>query len=168
MAGKHHDLVDHTRKYKAELYSFFLDLKSWRQFKSKHKLTWQKLRFGATNHGAVPKERGIYAFTVELEPSQMPMHGYLLYVGITGDTSDANLYKRYAQYLRQRKNKDGRPRMYIALENWADDLFFNFVPLPSPSVNLAKLEKDLINAVKPPVNITDFDAEIMAVRKAAF
>lgn len=168
MRGKHHDLVDFTKKYKGDLYSFFLDLKSWRQFKTRHNLTWQKLRFGAVSHASVPKERGIYAFTVELAPSKLPMHGYILYVGITGDTSDANLYKRYAQYLRQLKNKDGRPRVFTLLENWADDLFFNFVPLPNATVNLAKLEKDLINAVLPPINIKDFSAEITAVRAAAF
>lgn len=168
MAGKHHDLVDFTKKYKGDLYSFYLDLKSWRQFKTRHNLTWQKLRFGAVGHASVPKERGIYAFTVELAPSKLPLHGYILYVGITGDTSAANLYKRYAQYLRQLKNKDGRPRVFTLLENWTDDLFFNFVPLPNTKVNLAKLEKDLINAVMPPINIKDFSAEITAVRTAAF
>lgn len=166
--GKHHDLVNHTKKYKGDLYEFYLDLKSWRLFKTRHNLSWQKLRFSNTNHASIPKQRGIYAFTVELAPSKLPMHGYILYVGITGDTSNANLYKRYAQYLRQLKNEDGRPRVFMFLKTWEDDLFFNFVPVPNVSVDLAKLEKDMLNALKPPVNFTDFDADIISVRAANF
>ena len=168
MIGRQHDIVNFTKKYKGDLYEFFLDLKRWRKFKTRHNLTWQKLSFGEATRAFVPKERGIYAFTVELAPSKLPMHGYILYMGITGDTSGANLYKRYAQYLRQMKNKDGRPRVSMFLENWADDLFFNFVPLPNPRVDLAKLERDFLNAVIPPINIKDFSAEITAVRAAAF
>ncbi|OZI16213.1 hypothetical protein CAL19_16060 [Bordetella genomosp. 7] len=160
--------MNFTKKYKGDLYEFFLDLKRWRKFKTRHNLKWQKLRFGDASHASVPKERGIYAFTVELAPSKLPMHGYILYMGITGDTSSANLYKRYAQYLRQMKNKVGRPRVSMFLENWSDDLFFNFVPLPNPKVDLRKLEDAFLDAVIPPINIKDFSAEITAVRRAAF
>ncbi len=168
MAGKHHDLVNFTKKYKGELAEFFMDLKSWRRFKTRHTLAWQKIRFGEAGHVAVPKVRGIYVFTIELSPTKLPGHGYILYVGITGDDSDANLHKRYAQYLRHLKNQDGRPGVYYMLDNWADDLFFNFVPLPNTSVDLAKLEQSIINAVIPPVNKRDFEATITSAKAAAF
>lgn len=168
MSGKHHDLVNFTKKYKGDSHSFFLDLKNWRRFKTRYKLTWQKLRFGDINHPSIPKERGIYAFTIELDPSKLPMHGYILYIGITGDDSNANLYKRYAQYLLNLKNEDGRPAVFYMLDNWADDLFFNFVPLPDKTIDLAKLETALLNAVLPPVNKRDLEASITAVKAAAF
>lgn len=168
MSGKHHDLVNFTKKYKGDSHSFFLDMKNWRRFKTRYKLAWQKLRFGESNHPSIPKERGIYAFTLELDPSKLPMHGYILYIGITGDDSNANLYKRYAQYLLNLKNEDGRPAVFYMLDNWADDLFFNFVPLPDKKINLAKLETALLNAVLPPVNKRDLDASITAVKAAAF
>jgi hypothetical protein len=168
VAGKHHDLVNFTKKYKGELHEFFLDLKRWRKFKTRHKLNWQKARFGDASHASIPKERGIYVFTMELAPGKLPLHGYILYVGITGDNSDANLHKRYAQYLGNLRNEDGRPAVYYMLKNWADDLFFNFVPLTDQNIDLEKMEKSFIDAVIPPINKRDFDADVMAAKAAAF
>ena len=168
MGGKHHDLVNFTKKYKAELHEFYLDLKKWRTFKTRYSLAWEKVRFDELNHGSVPQERGIYVFTAELFPCKLPPHGYILYVGITGDDSEANLYKRYAQYLRNLKNEDGRPAVYYMLDNWAGDLFFNFVRLPDKKVDLGKIEKAIINATIPPVNKRDLDADITSAKAAAF
>lgn len=168
MAGKHHDLVNFTKKYKGELHEFFLDMGNWKKFKCKYKLPWQKIRFSESTHAAIPHERGIYVFTLELSSCKLPSHGYILYVGITGDGSDQNLYKRYAQYLLNLKNEDGRPAVYYMLKNWANHLFFNFVPLPNRSVDLARIEGAFINSVFPPVNKRDFDATVRAPKAAAF
>lgn len=168
MAAKHHDLVDHTKRLKADAYEFYLDLTSWRKFTSAARLDWQKLRFGNAAVPNVPQERGIYAFTLELDPSQLPAHGYIIYVGITGNTSNANLRKRFNQYLAQLKNKDGRPRIYFMLANWKDDLFFNFVSIPDKNVDLAKIERDFLNAVMPPANQADFGGKIKAAKAARF
>ena len=168
MTGKHHDLVNVTKKYKGDLHSFFLDMKSWRKFKTRHTLSWQKLRFEDASRLLIPKERGIYAFTLELSPYKLPSHGYILYIGITGDDSEANLYKRYAQYRNNLKNEDGRPAVYNMMANWSDDLFFNFVALPNKTIDLVKLERDLLNALVPPVNKRDIEAKITAAKAAAF
>ena len=168
MAGKHQDLVNHTKKYRAELHAIFLDLKSWRKFKSKWKLEWHKVRFGESNHSLVPKVRGIYVFTAELSPSKFPAHGYMLYIGITGNTSKQDLYKRYGQYLGYLKKKDGRPGIYYMLENWSDDLFFNYVPLPNDSIDLERIEQAFINAVLPLFNKRDIKATIRNAKAAAF
>lgn len=169
VAGKHHDLVNQTKKYKAELYDFFLDLKKWRAFRSRYRLDWQKVRFDEAGQATVPKERGIYAFTAELSPAKLPAHGYILYVGITGDESEAaNLYKRYGQYLANQRKEDGRPAVSFMLQNWAGDLFFNFVPLPNKTINLARIESSFINALMPPTNKRDIEADLRAAKAAAF
>ena len=168
VAGKHHDLIDFTKKYKAELHEFFLDLKKWRAFKTRYTLNWTKVRFDTGSHCSIPKERGIYTFTAELSPGKLPHHGYILYIGITGDDSEANLYKRYAQYLLNLKNEDGRPAVYYMLKNWSGDLFFNFVSLPDKKIDLAKIEKSMLSAIIPPVNIRDLGATITSVKAAAF
>lgn len=168
MAGKHHDLVDFTKKYKGDLHEFFLDMKSWKRFKTKADLDWRKTRFGEVGRAAVPHERGIYAFTLELAPAKLPQHGYILYVGITGDDSEANLHKRYNQYLLNLKNEDGRPGVFYMMKNWKDDLFFNFVAIPNKAVDLAVIEKAFINSVMPPVNKQDLEASIRAAKAAAF
>jgi hypothetical protein len=166
--GKHHDLVNFTKKYKGNLHSFFLDMKSWKKFKSRFKLDWKKIRFDAIGHATVPQERGIYAFTVELAPTKLPPHGYILYVGITGDDSNANLYRRYNQYLLNLQNEDGRPAVFYMMKNFEDHLFFNFVALPNQAIDLAKIERAFINAVMPPVNKRDLEASIGAAKAAAF
>jgi hypothetical protein len=168
VAGKHHDLVNFTKKYKAGLHSFFLDMNSWKKFKTKFKLDWKKTRFDPSGRVAVPQERGIYAFTLELTQTKLPPHGYILYVGITGDNSNATLRGRYGQYLLNLQNEDGRPAVFYMMRNFKDHLFFNFAALPNSTADLAKIEKAFINAVMPPVNKRDFEARIGAAKAAAF
>ena len=98
------------------------------------------------------QERGIYAFTLELTGLKLPPHGYILYVGIAGDTSGSSLQKRYGQYLQELRSESGRPAVFYMMRNWPDDLFFNFVALPNKKVDLAKLERAFINSVMPPAN----------------
>lgn len=167
--GKFHDLVNMTKKYKGEAHEFFLDFGSWKTFKAKHKLVWERVPFIPGSKVLVPKERGIYVFTALAGDDQFPIHGYLLYVGITGDgDSQSNLRTRYGQYERQLKNEDGRPAVYYMMANWRDDLMFNFVKIPDPKIDLGEMESDFINAVMPPVNKRDFEAMHAAVRQSAF
>lgn len=162
------DIVNQVAKYKANIHAFFLDVDTWKKFKTRHNLVWQRMRFEAGSLASIPEERGIYAFTVELLPTKLPAHGYIMYVGITGDASSSNLRKRFAQYLREMKDRRGRPRVVHMLNKWQSDLFFNFVPLPAPNVNLAKLESAMLDAIIPPINVRDMSADITAARKAAF
>lgn len=169
MPGKHHDLVNLTKKYKGESHEFFLDLNQWRKFNTMHKLAWSKEKFNKPSQKKVPQERGIYVFTVELSSGLLPPHGYIMYAGITGDTSDnRDLRLRFGDYLRQLTNEDGRPAVFYMLKNWSRDLFFNFVSLPDKTIDLAILEQSLLQAIIPPINIRDLGAEITAVQKAKF
>lgn len=127
-----------------------------------------KTRLEEENQIHIPKERGIYAFTVELVPSKLPSHGYILYIGITGDTSAATLYSRYRQYVTNLKKENGRPAVFFMLKNWSGDLFFNYVPLARGAIDLGRMEKSLLSAVTPPVNKRDIEATITAAKAAAF
>ena len=165
----HHDLVDHTHKYKAASHSFFLDLKRWRSFKTRYALKWQTVPFVSASRKLIPQERGIYVFTARLMDTKLPDHGYMLYVGITGDdSSKSNLQVRYGQYVQQMRRETGRPAISYMLTNWRGDLQFNYVPLPNPSIDLAKLEKSFINSIMPPMNRRDFTPKQAAVRQSAF
>lgn len=165
----HHDLVDHNHRYKGASHTFFLDLRRWRSFKSRYALKWQSVPFIAGSRKLVPQERGIYVFTARLTDSKLPEHGYMLYVGITGDDgSKSNLQLRYGQYERQLKRRNGRPAVYYMMANWRSDLQFNYVPLPNPKVDLAKLEAAFLDSIMPPINKRDFTAKQAAVRQSAF
>ena len=150
------------------MYEFFLDMNSWRKFRSRYNLAWGKVAFNKADHAKVPIERGIYVFTLEFLPSKLPHHGYILYVGITGNDSQSQLHRRFGQYLNHLKNQDGRPAVFFMLDNWGDHLFFNFAPLPDAKVDLVKMERAFINAVRPPVNKRDLEASIAAAKSAVF
>ncbi|HCJ0624841.1 Uncharacterised protein [Klebsiella variicola] len=166
--GELNDLIADIDHHKSNCWSIYLDLKKWRDFNSTYPLRWSRFRFEIKNKGLIPKERGIYAFSIALEPSSLPEHGYILYMGITGDDSGGNLYKRYNQYLGYFKRKDGRPKVYNMLKRWEGDLFFSFVPIPDKRMSLSKLETEFLTAIRPPVNEKDFEARISNARRAAF
>lgn len=160
----YNDLLANTDHHKANLWSVYLDLMKWREFQATCPMTWTRFRFTRGNRPLIPKERGIYVFTVALDPAPLPEHGYILYMGITGDDSGSNLYKRYGQYLGRQK----RPRVYNMLERWKGDLFFSFVPIPDKRMSLSKIETAFLSAIRPPVNDRDFEASVSHARRAAF
>ncbi len=160
----YNDLLANTDHHKANLWSVYLDLMKWREFQATCPMTWTRFRFTSGNRPLIPKERGIYVFTVALDPAPLPEHGYILYMGITGDDSGSNLYKRYGQYLGLQK----RPRVYNMLERWKGDLFFSFVPIPDKRMSLSKIETAFLSAIRPPVNDRDFEASVSHARRAAF
>lgn len=166
--GKLHDLIQETDKYKASLYKFYLDLDAWRGFKSKFPLSWNKVKFDKATRTSIPKERGIYAFSLAWDTSALPDHGYILYMGITGDESNANLHSRFGQYLSELRRADKRPKVYYMLEKWKGDLFFNFVPIPDKRLSLKKLETEFLSALKPPINERDMTVSVSNARRAAF
>jgi hypothetical protein len=163
-----HDLVARADVYKAGLYQFYLDITEWRKFNPGIPLVWQRVKFDSAAKTQIPKQRGLYVFTVEADGLGLPVHGYIMYVGITGNTSDATLRSRFGQYLREKEKARGRPRVVYMLNKWTADLVFNFMPVPDPTVDLAKIEQSFLDTIKPPVNQVDFSAEIAAPRKAAF
>ncbi|WP_433884430.1 hypothetical protein [Pseudomonas vranovensis] len=165
---KLHDLLADTANYKANSHSFYLDLQAWRQFKTKFPITWNKVKFEKSTQPHIPKERGIYAFTAVWDTSLIPDHGYILYLGITGDESKSNLHTRYGQYLSEWRNASKRPKVYFMLEKWKGDLFFNFVPIPDKRLSLSKIETAFLSAIQPPINERDMSVKVTNARRAAF
>lgn len=162
------DLIADVDHHKANLWSVYLDLKKWREFQSSSDLCWIRHKFNGSNKKYIPKERGIYVFTIALDSSLLPEHGYILYMGITGHEGNSNLYKRYNQYLGDLNRKSGRPKVYNMLARWNGDLFFSYVPIQDKRISLKKIETDFLSAIRPPVNERDFKANISSAKRAAF
>jgi hypothetical protein len=162
------DLIKRTKQLKGDSYEFHLHVPTWRKFTPGIALNWQKVKFDAAGKAHVPEERGLYIFTLEVQNLGLPSHGYIMYIGISGNTSKANLRRRYGQYLLEAKKGSGRPLVVLMLNEWKEDLFFNFMPVPDRSVDLAAIEKSFINTVVPPINASDFDGEIGPAKKASF
>ena len=166
--GKHHDLVNFTKRFKAEKHSFYMDVASWKKFASPIPLNWTSVPFGEASRSQVPQVRGLYVFTVEAPGISLPQHGYILYVGETGNTSNATLRSRYGQYLADLRTEDGRPAVFYMLSNWEKDLIFNFVAVPDTAIDVKAIQDSFIDAVIPPINKKDMKASIRAGKAAEF
>jgi hypothetical protein len=145
--------------------TFTLSPKQLRKFATTAKLDWAKVKFTAGNHSFVPLARGVYAFVVEHNISQLPPHGYVMYVGITGDSGKHNLRRRYGNYLRD-KRIDKRAGIHYMLNNWAASMYFHYAVVSDKRYSLATLESQIADALIPPFNKQDFSAEIRKATKA--
>jgi hypothetical protein len=128
-------------------------------------LDWKKVKFISANQSLVPRRRGIYAFVVERNGSSLPPHGYVMYVGISGDRSGYDLRKRYGDYLRYKRNLT-RPVVHYMLNNWGPCLFFHYAVVSDKRVSLSRLEKSVSDALVPPFSTSDFSAKIRRGKKA--
>lgn len=146
---------------RAESHAFLLSPQQWRTFNPAITLNWQRIRFNTANRASVPKEPGVYAFTVEYQGAGLPQHGFIMYFGITG----RNLFIRFGEYLRE-KSRGRRLSVQMMLNEFEDDLFFHFVPLNLNVAQLKALETSLIDAIMPPINEGDYSAEMKRKRRA--
>lgn len=144
---------------------FLVSCQQWRTFTAPFPLAWQRLRFSNANKVNIPREPGIYAFTVEYADAGLPSHGFIMYFGITGIRAGRNLRSRYGEYLRE-KTKGKRLSVQMMLVEYEADLFFHYVPLNVTPDELKSLETKLIDAVMPPVNEGDYSAEMKRKRRA--
>ena len=161
------DFVQKVGYLQADKRSFYLSPNRWSESKVKIPLDWVEVKFESGNENNVPQKKGIYAFIVKHTNNHFPPHGYIMYVGITGDVSaDRTLKKRFKDYLyEQKQNK--RPKVHFMLTKYSDNLYFNYVVIEdNSSVNLRQIEIDLNDALIPPVGRNDFSAEVKALRDA--
>ena len=158
-----HDIVQAVDEIKKDRRDFYLSPTRWRRSKVTFPLVWNEVKFEAANANSIPEQSGVYAFVVRHENNHFPPHGYVMYIGITGDVGPTRTLRvRYRDYLNEKK-RDKRPRVNYMLNKYENDLYFCFVPLDRNVVDLGKLELDLNDCILPPVVVKDFTAEIRAL-----
>jgi hypothetical protein len=144
--------------------SVILDPRQWRTFQNQAPLQWQSIKFEQASLPSIPDVRGIYMFVVQFQdhsvsPLRFPLHGYIMYGGITGKEADTGtLRKRFQNYLREQKRAK-RVQIWSMLNKWKDDIYFHYSTVAS-QVNLGTLETALNDAVIPPIVTNDFSAEV--------
>jgi hypothetical protein len=130
------------------------------------KLAWQSVKFAPTAKKSVPEEPGLYAFVVRVPYDGLPLHGWVMYIGQTGDSSSgATLRGRFGQYLRDKKVPK-RPPIFYMLNAWDGCLDFYYTPLPNRKAELVKLETQLLGAFRPPFTDRTYPASYMSPRHA--
>lgn len=131
-------------------------------------LKWTPVLFRPNNKSLVAARRGVYAFIVKGEFPDLPTHGYVMYIGITGKISQARTLKiRYNDYLLQQQAPRPKKRVGIhhMLNIWRDRLYFYYAPI-SNNVDLGAIEIALNDCLVPPFVQDDFSAKVRRAKKA--
>lgn len=166
--GKLHDVVKKHDFFEANRKPFFVHPESWKAFKPGTPLNWSKVKFEVASRPLIPTVRGVYIFSLEAEIPEFPPHGYILYVGETGDKSSATLRERFNRYLLDQKKQEGRARVTDMLIRWSGDLTFYFVAVPDTTISVKSIQDAFIAAAIPPVNKTDFTGDVALMKKVAW
>ncbi len=134
------DLVRQVDDIKMDKQAFLLSPRRWRTSRVQIPLAWTTVKFEEANRQYVPAIRGVYAFIVQHANGHFPPHGYIMYIGITGDVGeDRTLHDRYYDYLREKKRQK-RAKVAYMLNKYADDLYFCYATITDPAFDLGKLE----------------------------
>ncbi len=129
---------------------------------------WNEVKFLDDNENlniemsTIPDDHGgIYIFI--LKPNIIPqLHQYILYIGRAKCTSNQNLRKRCREYF-----KDSRSKVHRMRTKWGKYLYIRYLPL-SDNTTIEKLEEELINAIIPPCNDAQPNAQLRYAKKSAF
>ena len=127
-------------------------------------LEWKSRKFNEENKEEIPKDKGVYAFVLQHNDNNLPSHGYITYIGITGKKSKArNLNIRYREYLRDQKIPK-RPSIHEMLVKWKDCIQFYYASLKDTDLDLSEVEKKLNDAIIPPYSTNDFTATVRTAK----
>jgi len=155
--------IDGLRKYRK---TFILSPEQW-QLLNIPRLAWRNVKFSRENKVNIPQVRGIYLFMIKNETNLLPPHGYIAYVGLTGDDRERTLNDRYGDYLRD-QSRPKRIHIYELLNRWRNDIYFYFAEIPDRAVSLSEIETNLLDSLIPPYNRKDFTGEFGRIVEEAF
>jgi hypothetical protein len=157
------DEIDGLRKYKK---TFILSPEQW-QLLNIPRLDWHHVKFLRENRDVIPQVRGIYFFMIKYETNLLPSHGYIAYVGLTGDQNERTLHLRYGDYLRD-QSRPKRVHIYELLNRWKNNIYFYFAEVPDREESLTDIETNLLDSLIPPYNRKDFSGEFGKIVTEAF
>ena len=129
------------------------------------KLTWSRIRFEAANTKLIAQKPGVYAFVIQHDDGNLPAHGYVAYIGETGeDGTVRTLRDRYGDYLRNQQWPK-RENIYEMLNKWEPCLYFHFAAVDVAAVDIMQVERLLNDALIPPYNKRDFSPVIKKMKR---
>ncbi len=159
-----HDLLDRVKDAKMYQTNFLIWKEQWDAYHDLIPLNWKCVKFEASNRNQIPTKTGIYAFFVEPRIAGFPSHGYLMYIGETGQDSHHHLQKRFDDYLQDQK-RTKRVHIHLMLNLWDSYLYFYYVEIDSNQINLKTLEQTLLDTFTPPFVKRGFSIRIGNVIK---
>jgi len=162
------DFARHSAKQKDLNYygqHFLLHPKNLRAQKLPVNLKWDRVRFSKANLSKIALDPGIYAFVIGSDDPNLPVHGYVLYIGQTGaKANDRTLRERATEYY-QEKSRPKRMAVFEFLNKWQRCLFFHFAPVDPALADLLTIESTLNDSLMPPYSERDFSPEVRTRKK---
>ena len=138
-----------------------------------HDKTWKTFKFYKVDQNRSDEienisssSGGIYLFYID--PGIITeRHRVRTYIGRAEYTDNQNLRKRIREYYGYMPPDTRRVRIGWMLKNWWEYLYCSYIEL-SDNELIDKVEKELINALLPPMNTQIPDVTISAASRAAF
>ena len=110
-------------------------------------LTWNKCKFISASKSLIPHEHGVYCFSVPMK-YPLPCECHIpIYIG---KAAPGFLSERFNNYLKEKKNPNGREKIVQAFNKYKDDLVFWWAILPRIYVDM--IEEHLLSCYYPPCN----------------
>jgi len=139
------DLIEQQDEAGSYSKEFTLWPEKWNRYERTHGCDWQCVQFSPDNVGEVPQESGVYNFVVEPGIACHPACAHVMYVGET-----SSLQRRYGEYIREKNNINGRPKIVRMLNKW--DGYIKFYYLRIDEATREEVQDDMIVAFAPPFN----------------
>lgn len=155
------------REFKRCKRSFVPHVASWQAYAPPTPLNWHKVEYDS-NQAPIDR-RGVYAFVLDaavLSPGFFPPMSLIMYVGESGDTSNATLRTRLRGYRNKKAQRD-RARLWAMLEEWGEHLDFYYSEVPD-GTSTKTCETALLDALLPPANKKDFSSTVRHALDYAF
>lgn len=155
--GTVHDIVTAQDKNKNFEYCLPLIPSSWEYLNDLPDFQWISVRFNEDNLENIPDQPGIYSFVINPRYTNHP-HRFLGYIGSTERT----LNQRYREYLKEKNNPKGRPKILRLLNKWDGYIDFCYI---TELEEIIDVESRLNDAFQPPYN-SDFSGEVNRIQNA--
>jgi len=140
------DILDQERnEMKMHSHNFVLWKRKWEEHRELHTLDWQFRKLADSEKSSIPSNAGIYTLIVQPGIANHPACSYLIYVGQT-----KSLNRRFGEYLKERQNETGRPKISYWLRQYPNHTWFYFSLVSRDYLDDA--EDSLLCAYLPPAN----------------
>src|ERR1035441_5109622 len=152
------DLVKLVDRLKKDREEFWLSKTQWKRSQVPKTLAWNSVRFRKSESPAIPTSRGVYAFLIKFTKDGIPPHGYLVYVGETGQGSLETLRSRSVSFVSELQSPERA--VHYVLCKYENHLYFLYSPVLDKRRNLKTIESSLCDTLVPPYNVKDFSVDI--------
>jgi hypothetical protein len=143
------DLIDAHGAAKSHRINALMMPTFWTAYSSPNVLAWQQVKFGVPANNLPDDKIGVYCFVIEPNIAQIPRCGLVVYIGRARNS----FRTRYENYLKEKDDSAGRPKVVVMLNLWKDHLTYYYAELPTPDECSAE-ESRLLTAFVPEFNST--------------